>query len=220
MTTDSHRLTTQEFVPPLAMEISPASFQIISTLLCRRKQFILDNYKDKCVRRRITLRIRATRCDTAEEYCRILQEDETEIDRLLRVLTIHVSQFFRNFSMFEKLRREVLPGLIQRCVAAGNGPLRMLSIGCACGEEPYSLAILLRESFPAELAASGAQIIGIDIDGQTLEAARAARYTEDRLKELAPATVSRFFSVVDNRYVLNDEVRELVSFKRPQTFST
>jgi chemotaxis protein methyltransferase CheR len=136
------------------------------------------------------------------------------VDRLLRVLTIHVSQFFRNFSMFEKLRREVLPRLFLQSAEGQSGPVRILSVGCATGEEPYSVAILLRESFGAELQRYGAVITGIDIDSQTLAAARAALYPEERLKELTPALRTRFFSPLNNKYQLADEIQQLVTFRQ------
>jgi chemotaxis protein methyltransferase CheR len=132
----------------------------------------------------------------------------------LRVLTIHVSQFFRNFSMFEKLRREVLPRLFQQCTTGQPGPVRILSVGCANGEEPYSVAILLRESFTDEMTQHGAVITGVDIDPHTLEIAREALYPEDRLKELAPATRTRFFSAFNNKYQLADEIQQLVTFQQ------
>jgi len=199
---------------PVVIDIPPQAFDEIRTILREQKKFILDSYKDKCVRRRISIRIRATRCTTAAEYCRRLRTDEGEVDRLLRVLTIHVSQFFRNFSMFEKLRREVLPRLFHQCADGPPGPVRILSVGCATGEEPYSVAILLRESFAAELNRYGAVITGIDIDAQTLATARDALYPEERLKELTPATRTRFFSPLNNKYQLADEIQQLVTFRQ------
>jgi chemotaxis protein methyltransferase CheR len=198
---------------PIVMEIPPPAYEEIRAILRERKQFLLDSYKDKCVRRRISIRIRATHCATADEYCRRLRDDDGEVERLLRVLTIHVSQFFRNFSMYEKLRREVLPDLFHERTAEA-GPLRILSVGCATGEEPYSLAIILRESFAGELARVGTVITGLDVDPHTLELARSALYAEDRLKELAPATRNRFFSIFNNKYQLADEIQQLVTFRQ------
>lgn len=210
--TTSLRKVIATLPPPFVIDISPTAFLLIRDMLQHRKNFTLVTYKDKCIRRRISLRIRSTRCSTAEEYCRLLQEDETEIDRLLKVLTIHVSQFFRNNSMFEKLRREVLPSLFQQCATTFRGPLRILSVGCASGEEPYSVGILLRESFGSEMARYGATITAIDIDSPTLAVAREAVFHADRLKELAPATISRYFSLLNNKYHLAEEVKELVTF--------
>ena len=211
--TTPRRLHLPELPLPVAIDIPPAAFQLIQDLLAERKGFTLASYKDKCVRRRITLRIRATFCNTAEEYCRLLQEDVAELDRLFRTLTIHVSQFFRNAAMFEKLRHEVLPDLFRRCRAEDCRPLRILSVGCAGGEEPYSVAILLRETFSAELERCGVQLTGIDIDPSTLETAQRGIFGEDHLKELTPAMINRFFALRENRYVLDATVKELVTFR-------
>jgi chemotaxis protein methyltransferase CheR len=191
-------------------EISPETFQLIGRLLKARSGFTLEGYKDKCVKRRINIRIRATQSPSPEAYGTLLSENAVEQDHLLRVLTIHVSHFFRNPSTFEKICSDIVPELLRE-----RGPgLRLTSIGCAGGEEPYSLALLLRERYP-ELVAQGLFAIkGTDVDLQTLEHARTALYHPDRLAEVAPERLARWFTREGERFRLNEEIRALVSFSR------
>lgn len=190
-------------------EISPDTFQAIGNVLKARSGFALDGYKDKCVKRRINIRIRATESSSPEAYSAYLSNNSAEQEHLLRVLTIHVSHFFRNPSTFARLSRETLPALI-----GSRGPgLRFLSMGCAGGEEPYSLAILLRERFPGRVAAGEFSIAGMDVNLQTLERAREGVYHRDRLAEVVPEQLARWFTPEGERcYRLSEEIRGMVSY--------
>lgn len=191
-------------------DIPPETFEIIGRILKARSGFSLEGYKDQCVKRRINLRVRATESPSAEAYGALLTESALEQEHLLRVLTIHVSHFFRNPSTFEKISTEILPQLLQ---SRAPRPLRLASIGCAAGEEPYSLAIMLRERFASALASGEISILATDVDRGVLECARTALYRPDRLAELSPERLSRWFRGEDRQFRLVEEIRSLVDFK-------
>ncbi|MEI6206430.1 MAG: protein-glutamate O-methyltransferase CheR [Desulfuromonadales bacterium] len=183
----------------------------IGMLLEMHCNFPVSVYKDKCVKRRIAIRMRSNRCSDAAAYCNLLRQSEQELDQLRKVLTIHVSQFFRNPSMFEKLSREVLPFIYRNCAENGM-PLRIWSLGCASGEEAYSLAILLREHFARDLRRTSTTIDATDIDEETLQAARKAEFHMDRLKDLPDGLFERYFQPNGFRVQLKSVIREMVSF--------
>ena len=197
---------------PSDPEISPETFEGIGQILKAHCGFSLLGYKDNCVKRRIGIRVRATQSPTPEEYGALLADSAAEREHLLRVLTIHVSHFFRNPSTFEKLSREILPRLLRE--RGGSRELRILSAGCAGGEEPYSLALIMQERFAAELASGLVTIRGSDVDAATLEVAREALYRTDRLAEVAPELLARWFTREGECYRLNQEIRRLVSFSQ------
>lgn len=183
----------------------------IGKILKLRRNFSMSVYKDKCMKRRVAIRMRSSRCNDAAAYCTLLRQSETELDLLKKALTIHVSQFFRNPPMFEKLRREVLPLLYKSCTENGD-PLRIWSLGCAGGEEAYSLAILLREHFARDLRRSPTTIDATDIDEEILHAARKAEFNEDRLKDLPDESCKRYFHPSGSRIQLTVAIREMVTF--------
>jgi len=199
---------------PAAPEVSAAELAEIGTILNLRRNFTLSAYKEGYIKRRIAIRIRATRCRDGIEYCRLLQQSEQEPDHLQKVLTIHVSQFFRNPSLFEKLRSEVLPDLFSAALVDPARRLRLWCLGCAAGEEPYSLAILLREYFSRELRQVATSIVGTDIDAGTLDLARLGEYGQDRLKEVAARLREQYFRPRQERLRLTPEIREMVTFSR------
>jgi chemotaxis protein methyltransferase CheR len=193
------------------LEISDDALAEISLILEMRRNFSISVYKDKCMKRRITIRMRSCRCYDAAAYCNLLRQSEQELDLLKKTLTIHVSQFFRNPSMFEKLQAEILPSLFQKADAVQE-QLRILSLGCAGGEEAYSIGIILREFFPRQLQQTPTEICAFDIDADILQAAMQAEYNEDRLKDLPDYIRERYFTPNGQRMQLSAKVRAMVTF--------
>ncbi|UFS71563.1 protein-glutamate O-methyltransferase CheR [Geomonas sp. RF6] len=200
--------------PELAQgeEMSQEVFRSIGAVLKEHDGFTLECYKDKCAKRRIGIRIRATGSASPEDYCELLARDGVERDELLRVLTIHVSHFFRNPSTFAKLSREILPPLLK---GRGDGEeVHLWSVGCAAGEEPYTLALIMKERFPSQLARLKLSITGTDVDAATLKAAAGARYGTERLEEVERRLLERWFTPAAGKYELADEIRKMVAFRK------
>lgn len=193
------------------LDIADDELAEIGMILEMRRNFSMSAYKDKYMKRRVAIRMRSSRCGDAAAYCNLLRQSELELDLLQKALTIHVSQFFRNPSMFDKLKNEILPSLYRNCTES-SGTLRIWSLGCAAGEEAYSLAILLRENFADDLMNTTTIIDATDIDEDTLRAARRAEYSEDRLKEIPPELRERYFLSSGSRMQLTEAVREMVNF--------
>lgn len=194
--------------------VSAETFDMIGRILKNLKGFNLESYKDKCIKRRIAIRIRATGCCTGEEYGEYLLRNEAELDRLLKVLTIHVSHFFRNPPTFDKLQGETIPSLFSRCRAEGRDSLRCWSVGCASGEEPYSLALLFKEHFTSEMEETSVAIVATDVDPATLDLARTGEYPEERLAEVPETLLRRWFVETQGKFRIAPEIREMVGFRQ------
>jgi chemotaxis methyl-accepting protein methylase len=148
-------------------------------------------YRQRCLRRRVAVRMRARGIESPEAYAALLDQDPSEYERLLRVLTINVSRFFRNPEVWDAIRDRLLPELL-----ASRG-LKAWSAGSAGGEEAYSLAILVHEWLNERGRSSwwgDIRIIGTDIDGEAVEAARDASYTEVALTETPSEVRERWFT--------------------------
>jgi chemotaxis protein methyltransferase CheR len=194
-----------------SMDIGDDALAEISLILEMRRNFSISIYKDKCMKRRVAIRMRSCRCHDAAEYCNLLRQSEQELDHLKKTITIHVSQFFRNPSMFEKLHTAVLPDLFHKS-GTRHERLRFWSLGCAGGEEAYSLGIILREFFSRELLRTPVDIFAYDIDADILQAAVRAEYNEDRLKDLPDVMRERYFAANGPRMQLSSEIKEMVTF--------
>jgi chemotaxis protein methyltransferase CheR len=129
-------------------------------------------------------------------------------DAVLAELTVGETYFFRESAQLDVLGERILPSLVDD---RGPGvPLRIWSAGCASGEEPYSLAIMLRElGWPHP-----ARILGTDVARPRLEAARRAHYTRWSLRGAAPERVERWFERRTSHFVLHPDIRGAVEFAK------
>ena len=186
-------------------------YEEIFAKLERERGFQGGQYRPKCLRRRIAVRMRARGISDLTEYCKLLDHDPVEYDRLLRELTINVSKFFRNPETWAVIRNLVVPELLK-----DDGPIRVWSAGTAAGEEAYSMAIALREALPdgnGKEAAGRIRVLGTDIDATVLKQARAAEYPDEALSETPAETRRRWFSD-GPPYRLEPDIRSLVEFRQ------
>jgi chemotaxis protein methyltransferase CheR len=196
------------------IEISDEVLDRLRSILKTRKGFNLSQYKDKCIKRRIATRIRATQCATAEAYGNLLLQDASELDILLEKLTIHVSEFFRNPATYAKLTNEIFPYLFSLCQKESRKTLNLWSVGCAGGEEPYSLALIMRDAFAEETAQGNCSIYATDVSDTVLKVASKGVYGSERLKSLPPLLKSRYFTYCDGKYQLVPEIMDMVTFRQ------
>jgi chemotaxis methyl-accepting protein methylase len=151
----------------------------------------LDAYKDKCIRRRVAVRMRACGAESYEEYLGMVEQVPGELDRLKDALTINVTRFYRNPETWNALATRFLPDLWQ----AHQGNILAWSAGCASGDEPYTMAMLLAEQCRIaghEDWLERAAIHATDVDRVSLERARAAVYREDAFQDLPQALRERY----------------------------
>ena len=165
-------------------------------------------YRKTSLRRRIARRLRAHRIHSYSEYAAILDADPNEYQRLLDDLSINVSDFFRDREAFRVIDTCVLPELIRRKQAERR--LKIWSAGCASGEEPYSIGIMLNRHLGDRIADWDIRIYATDLHEGTLDKARLGVYDHAKLESLGE-DVKRYFSM-DGRCRITDRIRGLVRF--------
>jgi len=172
-----------------------------------------DTYKEKCLRRRIGVRMRACGVHTLGEYLALLGRVPAEAERLRDTLTINVTRFYRNPETWDALRGAVLPALW----AARQGRLAVWSAGCASGEEPYTIAMLLAECAREAGHPDWIERLHVDatdIDRQSLDRAAEARYRADAVAEL-PAVLAERYLIRDGAECrVAPEIRRRVAISR------
>jgi chemotaxis methyl-accepting protein methylase len=169
----------------------------------------LDMYKDRCLRRRLAVRMRACGVRTLTEYASVLERKPDEVLRLLATLTINVTQFFRNSTAWERLATEL--------ELMAEGGVTAWCAGCASGEEPYTLAMLLadiRERSSAARRPRQLRVDATDVDERCLEAAKEALYLPASFAEAPPAMVKRWTIDEGEKRRIHETVRSLVRVLR------
>jgi chemotaxis protein methyltransferase CheR len=147
---------------------------------------------------------------SAGQYLKLIQGDrgEEELARLVSLIVVQKTSFFRDRPQFELLEKRVLPE-IQAREPAGEARVSIWSAGCSTGEEPYSIAMVLKRS---SLDMSGVNLLATDISREALVRAAEARYLRRRLDELGERERA-LFAPEGGDWRLNESVRSLVEFK-------
>ena len=167
-------------------------------------------YKHNTFLRRVARRMQVVQLEEIDDYIARLRRDPDEVRHLFQDLLIGVTQFFRDPAEFELLARDVMPKLFHG--KAADDQVRVWVLGCATGEEAYSLAILLREHMATLDVAPHVQIFATDLDARALGLARAGRYSDAIAKHVSAERLARWFIREGNTYCVAKELREMCIF--------
>ncbi len=216
--------TFNYFDNPVSKEfsLSEETFQQLREVIYANSGiFLRENYK-QLLENRLTRRLKSLNCDSYETYLSHLQRDNVnhdEIRLLLDEVAITESDFFRNVSQLSALKAVVIPELLEQGRQRKNG-LRILSAGCANGEEPFTLAIFLHEQFGLHQAKDQLTIEAIDISQKALEACRKAEYPQSVVKNVPGHYLQKYFYQENGKYGLAEEIQQIVNFKNCNLMET
>jgi two-component system CheB/CheR fusion protein len=186
---------------------------IIATLR-RRVGHDFSHYKAATLLRRIGRRMQVVRSATLADYADHLRGSEHEARALFADLLISVTSFFRDPDAFEALRREAIVPIFDRLETREAAAIRVWSVGCATGEEAYSLAMLLIEEAERRKTAVPIQVFATDIDETALGKAREGVYGGAIEADLSEARRTRFFVSEGETWRVRQELRDTVLFAR------
>ena len=168
------------------------------------------HYKTSMVLRRIRRRMHFNEVASLEAYLARLLEDPDEARRLADDMLIKVTSFFRDPGVFAALASEVIPRIFDQ--KHDGERIRAWSVGCATGEEAYSLAILLLEEASARAGDIAVQVFASDLDDRALEVAREGFYPATIEAAVEPEYLERYFEREKGGYRIRNEVREICVF--------
>jgi len=167
----------------------------------------LNAYKAQQMQRRLrTFLLRSGQPDWPS-FFGVMRHDKAQLEKLKDYLTINVSSFFRDTAKYEQLQQHVLPELLK-----GRTTLRVWSAGCARGQEPYTLAMVLAELTSPFRRHS---ILASDLDGTSLDMARAGGpYTAEDVAAVPPHLLDRYFRTEKDGYRVTEPLRKKVTFRQ------
>lgn len=180
-------------------------YKLFKALIYKKTGIDLSAYKEKQMKRRIEALAARRGFNKLADYFKGLDKDHRLYDEFLNYITINVSEFFRNPSQWDVLRKEVVPLLL-----GSKKNIKVWSCACSTGEEPYSLVMLLSEFLKLEEI----NVLATDIDEGAIEKAKTGVYRENSLKNLPLGYKDKFFSRIGSNYRISDTVRKRVKFRK------
>jgi chemotaxis protein methyltransferase CheR len=194
------------------LAVSNEEFDWFRDFFGRKTGIYFEDNKRYFVDRRLTARMQATGHKSCLLYLRFVQfqPSQSEFQRLVNAMTVNETYFFREDYQLIALVDGVLDDVRRR--KAPGEPIRIWSMPCSSGEEPYSIAIYLLEHWPG-MAEADVEIIGSDINSAVLEAAKEGVFTEYALRNTPSSIVAKYFKQVsDTSHRLIPEIRESITF--------
>lgn len=153
--------------------------------------------------------------DSTTEYIRKLRfadPHQTEFQMLLNLLTINETYFFRDFPQLQAFAEHCLPEVIERKLKEKNRKIRFWSAGCASGEEPYTIGIILKEMID-DIHNWDIEIIASDIDSVMIEKAKKGIYEERSIRDVPKEYLTRYFTKNKDKYILCNDIKQMVHFE-------
>jgi two-component system CheB/CheR fusion protein len=170
----------------------------------------VSSYKRSTVMRRIARRMAVNQRTKLTDYLEMLRSDPDEVQALFRELLISVTSFFRDPEAFGALETNIIPKLFDG--KDFGDQVRVWSVGCATGEEAYSLAMLLHEQAERQDRPPEIQVFATDLSEEALETARQGLYPESVAADLTPERVKRHLISEGTHYRVRQQLREVVLF--------
>ena len=184
------------------------AFQKLKKILQESAGLNCSGYRDEYLKRRFDVRLRATECSTYGRYVVYVKKNPDEIQRLLNDLTINYTMFFRDTDVYTYLERTLLPKIL-----IGKA-VRIWSAGCATGEEPYSLAILVHKILGNRVNEQSVLILASDIDKDALAKAEAGKYHKKQLNNLSQIMIDKYFTKEGETYKVKSFIKPLITFEQ------
>jgi chemotaxis protein methyltransferase CheR len=196
-------------------ELADSEFQRLRELVHARTGIALSDAKRELVYGRLARRLRKLGLVSFAQYCELVEQPGSgEMEELINAITTNLTSFFREEHHFELLAAEALPQ--SESMRSATRRLRLWSAGCSTGEEPYSLALVMREAL-AHLSHWDIKLLATDIDSRVLATAAEGVYAEERFKGVSADRVSDWFPAAAGRpgfRAASADLKALITFKQ------
>lgn len=168
-------------------------------------------FRKRGIKRKIERRLAEIGFSNLDEYLTRVKKAPEELSHLSGILTVTISRFFRDRETFRIIETSLVPAIIKN---RKTDHIKIWSIGCANGEEPYSLSMLWKEKFESIYSGVHLAILATDVNENLLERAKAGRYKKSSVKEVSVEVLRDFFKHDDTFYILDQAIRECVEFRK------
>jgi chemotaxis protein methyltransferase CheR len=182
---------------------------LFSTLIYNQSGIHFSKNNRSILENRLRERLKTMGIDDIRTYYEIIINDPEEMKVLLDSVTTNLTRFFRNTGHFQTLEQFIIPNLVSHKTGTNSNRLRVWSAGCATGEEPYSIAMVLKERLSPLFSA---EIIASDLSLTSLLTAREGFYNETRISDVPLEYLRKYFEKKPDGYKITDSLKNMIRF--------
>jgi len=195
-------------------EFKKTDFEFIRDLVGERTGIVLSDHKIDMVYGRLSRRLRQLGIQKFADYLAKLQGDDNELIEFTNALTTNLTSFFREPHHFEFLKGKAIPSLLKN---RANKRLRLWSAGCSTGEEPYTIAMTVKESMGVT-SATDVKILATDLDSNVVARAKAGIYNMDKVNGVDKSRQQKYFrrgrAENDGQMKVSPDLQDMITFKQ------
>ncbi|HET8859545.1 CheR family methyltransferase [Marivirga sp.] len=206
-------LKAEELKLKLSQEVlhdNEERFTEILNLVKQHTPLDFTNYKRPTIIRRIAIRMTHTNIESIDEYIEYMKKNTAELEILANEFLISVTKFFRDNDAYQTLQEKVIPEIIKGKKTGGT--LKIWVVGCATGEEAYSIAILISEHLEKVGKELEVKIFASDIDKNALALASKGVYNSSIKTDISDELLEKYFSKQNNQYKISEDIRKMIVF--------
>jgi chemotaxis protein methyltransferase CheR len=187
--------------------LSDADFELYRKIIYDESGITFSATNRSILESRLKERLREKKIDSLGEYHALIIKDHEEMKTLLDSVTTNLTRFFRNQAHFDAMEKAVVPELLK--LRQAEKKLRIWSAGCSTGEEPYSIAMLLKEILPPDWTF---EVIASDISLKCLMVGKEGFYAESRIQGIPDAYLDKYLDKKPGGYQIKDALKAVVRF--------
>ena len=191
--------------------LQAADYDYIRRLVRERAAIVLDETKNYLIETRLQRLASTERFASVAELVALARRDSAICRRVIEAMTTNETSWMRDVHPFEGLRHHIVPEMLRS--RAGTRSLNVWSMACSSGQEPYSIAMVLREYFP-QLLPWTLRILATDISTEMIAKAKEGAYSQLEINRGLPASLmTRYFKRDGLQWRVNDDLRTVVEFR-------
>ena len=202
----------------MPLKLSEREFALLCKLIKKKLGISCRPEKRMRLNRKLAPRLRNLGLASYDSYYRYLQGPEgcKELQNLINLVTVNQTSFFRGGRQFAFLREQIIPDIFRR--KRGKRQIRFWCAGCSTGQEPYSLAMLVKEIAGADHLGWDIKILATDVDTATLKTAFRGLYSEDEVSPIPNTYLLKYFSMQKREnekvFLVKDGLKEILAFRQ------
>jgi chemotaxis protein methyltransferase CheR len=188
--------------------LADADFELYRKLVYDESGIHFSTTNRSILESRLKERLREKKLESLKEYFGLIVKDKEELKTFLDSVTTNLTRFFRNQAHFDAIEKFVIPELIKQ-KSAGDRKVRFWSAGCSTGEEPYTIAMLLKEILPAGWTF---EVLASDISLKSLMVGKEGFYADGRVQGIPENYLAKYFEKKPGGYQIREDLKKLVRF--------